>query len=216
MQTLSRSLSIALLLALSVVTASAHDDDEVQIHGVAVGKQTLSTLKSGETQAEYGFSERGRGDQQKARWTLDKQGLPLSYDMEGNDYWKVPISEHFKVADGRATWKNRIETGDASWTAPASSAFYLPANSPPEFMAVLARALLKAPQQRLALLPAGEAWLERGPTLLDAKKHKLTLYSIGGVQFTPVPVWLDEKGATAGVIDDWFEVLGAQYKPLLP
>ncbi|HEY4083495.1 MAG TPA: amidohydrolase family protein [Burkholderiaceae bacterium] len=212
-KTLPHALGVALLLALAMGSASAHDDDEVQIHGVAVGKQTLSTSKAGETVAEYGFSERGRGDQQKARWTLDKQGLPLTYDMEGNDYWKVPISEHFKVAEGRASWKNRVETGEAAWTTPA---FYLPANSPPEFMAVLARALLKAPQQRLALLPAGEAWLERGPSLLDAKKHKLTLYTIGGVQFTPVPVWLDEKGATAGVIDDWFEVLGAQYKPLLP
>ena len=82
-------------------------------------------------------------------------------------------------------------------------------------MGVLARALLKAPGQRLKLLPAGEAWLERGarwPRPADA----LTLYRIGGIEFTPVPVWLDEKGATAAVIDDWFEVLGDPLKPSLP
>ena len=33
-------------------------------------------------------------------------------------------------------------------------------NAPPEFLGVLARALLKAPNHKLALLPAGEASIE--------------------------------------------------------
>jgi imidazolonepropionase-like amidohydrolase len=193
--------------------AFAHDDDDVRIHGVAVGTQKLHALPGGVVQADYGFSERGRGDQVHARWSVDARGLPAAYDAEGNDYWKVPLAEHFDVTGGKATWKNRIEAGTADWGAPG--AFYLPANAPPEFMGVLARALLKAPGQRLKLLPAGEAWLERG-THLAAGGHVLTLYRIGGIQFTPVPVWLDEKGDTAAVIDDWFEVLGERLKPLLP
>ena len=201
-----------LVAAALLAAMSAHArEDLVQIHGVVVGKQVLSTPKAGETVADYGFSERGRGDQLHARWTLDKAGLPLSYEMQGNDYWKVPITESFKVADGKATWKNRVESGSVDW-APA---FYLPANAPPEFMGVLARALLKAKGQRLALLPAGEAWLERGPSVVDAKKRKLTMYRISGMDFTPVPVWLDEQGNTAGVVDDWFEVLEAAAKPVL-
>ena len=39
-------------------------------------------------------------------------------------------------------------------------AFYVPTNSPPEMGGVLARALLKAPDHKLALLPAGEASIE--------------------------------------------------------
>jgi imidazolonepropionase-like amidohydrolase len=184
--------------------ALAHDDD-VRIHGVAVGTQKLQALPGGEMQADYGFSERGRGDRIHARWTLDAHGLPTRYDADGNDYWKVPLTEHFDVTAGKASWKNRIEDGSAAWSVPG--AFYLPANAPPEFMGVLARALLKAPGQRLRLLPAGEAWLERG-TQVAAGGRTLTLYRIGGIEFTPVPVWLDGKGATAAVIDDWFEVLG--------
>ena len=202
----------ALLAALSLVVggsqALAHDDD-VQIHGVAVGSQKLTALPDGVMEADYGFSERGRGDRIRARWSVDEQGLPVAYDAAGNDYWKVPLVEHFDVTAGRATWKNRLEAGSA-----APGAFYLPANAPPEFMGVLARALLKAPGQRLKLLPAGEAWLERG-TQVKAAGHVFTLYRIGGIEFTPVPVWLDEKGATAAVIDDWFEVLGAPLKPML-
>jgi len=202
----------ALCLIVGGAPALAHDDD-VRIHGVAVGTQKLQSLPGGAMQADYGFSERGRGDRIHARWTLDANGLPATYDAEGNDYWKVPLKEHFDVAAGKASWKNRIEDGSAAWNAPG--AFYLPANAPPEFMGVLARALLKAPGQRLKLLPAGEAWLERG-THLAAGAHTLTLYRIGGIEFTPVPVWLDEKGATAAVIDDWFEVLSDPLKPLLP
>ncbi len=203
----------ALLAALAFIVggspALAHDDD-VQIHGVPVGSQKLKALPDGVMEADYGFSERGRGDRIHARWSVDAQGLPVAYDAEGNDYWKVPLAEHFDVIAAKATWKNRLEAGSA-----APGAFYLPANAPPEFMGVLARALLKAPGRRLKLLPAGEAWLERG-TQLTAAGHVLTLYRIGGIEFTPVPVWLDEKAATAAVIDDWFEVLGAELKPMLP
>jgi imidazolonepropionase-like amidohydrolase len=208
-----RGLAASALLTLIIggTPAHAHDDD-VRIHGVAVGTQALKVLAGGVTQADYGFSERGRGDSIHARWTLDARGLPASYDAEGNDYWKVPITEHFEVAAGRATWKNRIESGSAEWQQPG--AFYLPANAPPEFTGVLARALLKAPGHRLKLLPAGEAWLERGARV-DAGPHALTLYRLGGIEFTPVPVWLDEQGATAAVIDDWFEVLSDRAKPRL-
>jgi imidazolonepropionase-like amidohydrolase len=198
-----------LLLIVGGAPALAHDDD-VRIHGVAVGTQALKALPGGAMQADYGFSERGRGDRIRARWTLDAQGLPATYDAQGNDYWKVPLTEHFDVAAGQAHWNNRIESGSAAWTVPG--AFYLPANAPPEFMGVLARALLKAPGHRLRLLPAGEAWLERGGRVA-AGGPALTLYRLGGIEFTPVPVWLDEQGATAAVIDDWFEVLSERAKP---
>ena len=207
---------MSLLAALGLIVggspALAHDDDDVRIHGVAVGSQKLQALPQGAMEADYGFSERGRGDRIHARWSVDARGLPVAYDAEGNDYWKVPLVEHFDVTAGKATWKNRIEAGSADWSTPG--AFYLPANPPPEFMGVLARALLKAPGQRLKLLPAGEAWLEHG-TRLTAAGRGLTLYRIGGIEFTPVPVWLDDKGATAAVIDDWFEVLGDRLKPAL-
>ncbi|MFL6700421.1 MAG: amidohydrolase family protein [Vitreoscilla sp.] len=207
-----RPVFAALLLVAAGAPALAHDDD-VRIHGVAVGTQKLQALPGGAMQADYGFSERGRGDQIRARWTLDAHGLPAKYDAEGNDYWKVPLSEHFEVSAGKASWNNRIEQGSAAWSEPG--AFYLPANAPPEFMGVLARALLKAPGQRLKLLPAGQAWLERAMRLA-AGGHALTLYRVGGIEFTPVPVWLDEKGETAAVIDDWFEVLSPPLGRLLP
>jgi imidazolonepropionase-like amidohydrolase len=202
-----KALALALLLLCGAATAR---EDRVQIHGTAAGSQVLSQPEPGVTAAHYSYNDRGRGDVIEARWQLDAQGLPTRYEASGNDYWKVPFTESFeRDAAGKAHWKNRIETGETR-----AAGFYLPANPPPEFMGVLARALLKAPGHRLALLPAGEARLDRGESL-DAAGRKLTLYRIGGIEFTPVPVWLDERGETAGVIDDWFEVLEAATLPAL-
>ena len=183
---------------------------QVRIHGMTVGRQALSR-QGDEVLVDYAFSERGRGDQLRARWTLDARGLPLRYEAEGNDYWKVPLTERFDRVDGKASWKNRVEQGGAAW--PEAGAFYLPANAPPAFIGVLARALLKAPGQRLTLLPAGEATLTKGPTIV-AGGRRLTLHQIAGIDFTPVAVWLDERQQTAAVIDDWFEVLEARDLPL--
>ena len=79
---------------------------------------------------------------------------PIEYDGHGNDYMKAPVEEHFEIKNGRASWKNRSEQGEQ---AVNGEEFYLPMNAPPEFFAVLARALLKAPNHKLSLLPAGEA-----------------------------------------------------------
>lgn len=202
-----KALAFALLLFCGVAAAR---EDRVQIHGTAAGTQVLSQPEPGVSAARYSFNDRGRGDVVEARWQLDAQGVPTRYEASGNDYWKVAFTESFeRDAAGMARWKNRIETGETK--APG---FYLPANPPPELMGVLARALLKAPGHRLALLPAGEARLERGESL-EAAGRRLTLYRIGGIEFTPVPVWLDDKGETAGVIDDWFEVLEAATLPAL-
>ncbi len=195
-------LALLLLASLLVAGAASAREDQVQIHGNPAGTQVLTAPEPGITAADYRFNDRGRGDVIRARWQLDGRGLPTRYEASGNDYWKVDFTERFtRDAAGVARWANRIETGETR-----DAGFYLPANPPPEFMGVLARALLKAPGRRLKLLPAGEAWLEVGDTVAAAGRT-LTMFRISGIEFTPVPVWLDEHGETAGVIDDWFEVL---------
>jgi hypothetical protein len=179
--------------------SSAKRTDKILIQGNAAGTQTVERQADGAIRAEYSFNDRGRGDHIIATWKPDGAGVPIEYDGRGNDYMKAPIEEHFEIKNGRASWKNRSEQGEQAVTG---EAFYLPMNPPPEFFGVLARALLKAPNHKLALLPAGEATIEQ----TNASSTKLTEYRITGLGFSPQPIWLDHNGTSASV-SPWFSVV---------
>jgi hypothetical protein len=176
--------------------------DKIFIQGNEAGAQTMERQPDGATRAEYSFNDRGRGDHITATWKLDSAGVPLEYDGHGNDYMKAPVEEHFEIKNGRANWKNRSEQGEQ---AVSGEAFYLPMNPPPEFLGVLARALLKAPNHKLPLLPAGEATMEKFEKV-TAGNTVFTEYRITGLGFSPQPIWLDRNGTSASV-SSWFSVV---------
>jgi imidazolonepropionase-like amidohydrolase len=176
--------------------------DKIIIQGNAAGTQTVEAQPDGTVRAEYSYNDRGRGDHITGTWKLDSAGVPIVYDGHGNDYIKAPVEEHFEIKDGRASWKNRSEQGDQ---AISGEAFYLPMNSPPEIFAVLARALLKAPNHKLPLLPAGEATIEQAGKVTSGN-NVFTEYRITGLGFSPQTIWLDHNGASASV-SSWFSVV---------
>ncbi|HVH84814.1 MAG TPA: amidohydrolase family protein, partial [Steroidobacteraceae bacterium] len=189
-------------------------EDEILMLGNRAGAQSVRTGSDGVTHAEYSFNDRGRGDHIVATWKVDAAGVLTEYEGRGNDYMKAPVTESFQLAAGKATWSNRSEHGS---TAVTGEAFYVPVNGPPEIVGVLARALLKAPGHRLALLPAGEAALEKVELAAeDAARSTgphgaLALYAVSGLDFSPTPIWLEADGTTAAsiVFSGWFSVLPA-------
>ena len=188
--------------------SSAKHTDRILIQGNAAGTQTVERQADGAIRAEYSFNDRGRGDHIIATWKLDGAGVPIEYDGRGNDYMKAPIEEHFETKNGRASWKNRSEQGEQAITG---EAFYLPMNPPPELFGVLARALLKAPNHKLALLPAGEATIEQA----NSGTTRLTEYRITGLGFSPQPIWLDHNGTSASV-SPWFSVVPDGFETAIP
>jgi Amidohydrolase family len=176
--------------------------DKILIQGNPAGTQTVEAQSDGTVRAEYSYNDRGRGDHITASWKLDSAGVPIEYNGRGNDYMKAPIEEHFEIRSGRASWKNRSEQGEQ---AVAGEAFYLPLNAPPEFFAVLARALLNAPNHKLPLLPAGEATIEKAARVISGNSE-LTEYRITGLGFSPQPIWLNPNGPSASV-SPWFSVV---------
>jgi Amidohydrolase family len=178
--------------------------DKIVIQGNPAGTQTVEAQPDGSVRAEYSYNDRGRGDHITATWKLDSAGVPIEYNGRGNDYMKAPIEEHFEIKNSRATWKNRSEQGEK---AVNGAEFYLPMNAPPEFFAVLARALLKAPNHKLSLLPAGEAMIEQAQKITPSSgKGELTEYRITGLGFSPQPIWLDHNGTSVSV-SSWFSVV---------
>ena len=207
-------LFIRFTIALAAISQASAEQrsDTIVIQGNSAGTQTVQTDKAGVTRAEYSFNDRGRGDHITATWKLDSAGVPTAYEGRGNDYMKAPVEERFEIKDGTASWKNRSEEGKH---AIAGEAFYVPANPPPEFFGVLARALLKTPGHRLPLLPAGEASIEESGKL-KVGKTELIRYRIIGLSFTPQAIWLDHNGNTAANVSSWFSVVPAPYQNAIP
>src|SRR6266508_3936112 len=192
---------LRLMPALQQVSAQKRTD-KIFIQGNPAGTQTVERQADGAMRAEYSYNDRGRGDHIIATWQLDRVGVPIEYDGHGNDYMKAPIEEHFQISNDRASWKNRSEQGEQ---AVAGEAFYLPMNPPPEFFGVLARALLKAPNHKLPLLPAGEAVIEKLGKVISGNTE-FTEYRITGLGSSPQPIWLDRNGKSASV-SSWFSVV---------
>ena len=204
-----------LLLGVAAAAAAPAREDQIFMLGNLAGSQTVAQ-SSGATRAEYSFNDRGRGDHIVATWKLDAAGVPIEYHGSGNDYMKAPVSESFSLAGGKASWHNRAEQGEKQ---SSGAAFYVPVNGPPEMLGVLARALLKAPQHRLALLPAGEATIEPVgalPGQAEGAAAGLTQYQISGLDLSPTRIWLAPDGETAAVAAYWFSVLAPAAHGLLP
>ncbi|HUI62213.1 MAG TPA: hypothetical protein VLX90_18450, partial [Steroidobacteraceae bacterium] len=200
-----------LCAAVTAAAATARRSDQILLQGNPAGSQTV-TQEAKATHAEYSFNDRGRGDHVTASWKLDAAGVPVEYSGRGNDYMKAAVAESFRITSGKATWRSRSEHGEHSVTG---EIFYVPANAPPEFTGVLARALLKSPGGHLPLLPGGEARISAAGSLTvaraDGGSTELTQYLITGLDFSPTPVWLDQDGQTAAVLSGWFHVLAGDY-----
>jgi imidazolonepropionase-like amidohydrolase len=194
---------VALVLVCRATSAPAQQRvDKIRVQGNPAGTQMVQTDPSG-VRVEYSFNDRGRGDHIVATWKIDNAGVPIEYSGSGNDYMKAPVEEHFEIKNGRATWKNRSEHGEKVLT---DKEFYLPMNPPPEFFAVLARALLKSTNHRLQLLPAGEASIDEMQKVnVGSNKSDMTEYRISGLDFSPIPIWLDQDGNAAS-FSGWFAV----------
>ena len=195
---------IGVIAGVALITSAqgAERTDKILIQGNPAGTQTVKEEPAGTFRVEYSYNDRGRGDHIVATWKLNPAGVPIEYEAKGNDYMKAPVEERFDIKDGKASWKNRSEQGEAPVKG---EAFYFPMSAPPEFSGVLARALLKAPNHKLALLPAGEASIEAAGKVATPK-GELTEYRITGLGFSPQPIWLDSKGV-ASSISGWFSVV---------
>jgi hypothetical protein len=203
---------LAVVVFGNAQTAPSVRNDTVLTQGNRAGSQAVAIRENGTVRAEYSYNDRDHGDRITATWRLDPAGIPAVYEGRGHDYMKAPIEEQFRVQRGRATWKNRRESGDQTIQNPA---FYMPANPPPEFYGVLARALLKAPNQRLALLPSGSASIEQAGSLVlgtGVDRTKWFQYRISGLDFMPLSVWLDAKGTTTAVASLWLSTVVAGHE----
>ncbi|HEX4802910.1 MAG TPA: amidohydrolase family protein, partial [Myxococcaceae bacterium] len=129
---------------------------------------------------------------------------------------KVKVDDHFAVDGGRATWRDAVESGEKMLSG---SAFYISANAVPEEGGLLASALLAAPDKKLAILPQGEARIEKLDELelrAGGQTRKVIQYSIEGLGLEPQMLWLDEDRRYFGQVSAWLSIIREGWKESIP
>jgi amidohydrolase family protein len=185
--------------------------------GNRAGEAVGSVEANGDRVYTFEYNDRGRGPKTTTRIRLGEHGLPVFEEITGHDYWKSPIDERFEWKQGRAVWKNNSEKEDRPLREPA---FYLSLNGPPQETELLAKALLAAPGNRLPVLPAGEARIEKVSSLAvkggDGGSRTVDLYAISGLGFTPNYVWLDAERNLFASVGGWAALFREGWESSVP
>ena len=200
-------LPLCAALLLTAATPASAERWAVLIQGNPAGFMEIETPKPGEIQCHFEFNDRGRGPNLDTRVVLGDDGLPREITTSGNDYMKVPVDESFTWKEGSVRWKNSQEEGEIRLVEPA---MYLSRESACPDLGILAAALLGSPDQRLDLLPEGEARLEIvGERTFSAEGQSKSLRhaSLTGLGFSPTFLWLDENDSFFGATSMWFSFL---------
>lgn len=204
------SLAPAILLFLAARRAPAAAPElkyTVLLMGNRAGSAATSAPAKDERVYTFEFNDRGRGPRLETRVRLGAGSRPVSISTSGNDYYKGPVDDRFTLEADRARWKN---TGEQGESRPAGPAFFVSFNAAPQELALLADALLASPGHKLALLPVGEAELRPlGEAAAEAggKRRNVRGYEIRGLDFTPMPVWLDPDGELFAWVSPWTTVI---------
>jgi imidazolonepropionase-like amidohydrolase len=216
-RTLLQSLQVAALLSIAVIPgqSQAADDVERSVHlryGQPNGFQEVRHNTDGSISVHFEYNDRGRGPKFDAQYRLAADGTLLQVDSEGVDYLKAPLSDHFLLVGGQAHWHNTAENEQRAVSAPV---FYKSFYGPSEEMHLLVQALLKAPGQKLNLLPGGEVSLrkiDKETVHGKAGTRSLFLYALSGFG-APLYFW---QGAGGHFFVDSDSVVPEGWEDILP
>ena len=189
--------NLALLLAASLVAAPA--EAEVRQYRVLLEGRDVGHLKADVTAErvaiDYDYKDNGRGPTIAEVIALDRDGLPVRWDIDGATSFGNKVDESFALSGGEATWRDA--TGEGKATATATDArFYVPQNGSPWALALLARALLADEDRALKVLPGGSARIAAHDTITFQGPEgpiAATLYEISGLDLNPSYVALDPE-----------------------
>jgi len=207
-----RTVALTLLIGSGALHAAAAQRNVIIMLGKPSGEMVRSVEADGTIKLHYEYQDRGRGPNTDSVYRVDDSAIPLQADTAGVDYFKGKVAEQFSRDGKQVRWKNRAEEEQRELSAPA---FFSSLDGPPEEMAMLVRALLKAPGQTLAMLPLGEARVEKLQSLTVAgtpAAQTIDLYAIHGLGLTPSYLWLDKDLQFFAQYSGWQNIVREGYE----
>ena len=150
------------LLCLTLPFGAAHANVTaryvIAFQGKVAGQQVVTTTDDGRILVDFSFRNNGRGPDLLEEMRVDTAGRLVLYRVTGKSTFGAPVDETFEYANGVAHWKSLAESGER--TAELSGQ-YVPVENSVETYAVIARALLRQPDGKVAALPAGQLSIRR-------------------------------------------------------
>src|SRR5579863_1772924 len=145
------------------------------------GAQVTTVKSGGRVDVDFGFKNNGRGPTLREQYRFAADGTLTQLQVQGSSEFGAPVSERYRRRAEEASWQSNADHGSAQLRSPA---VYVPADSSLEALAMIVRAALAQPQQRIAALPAGTVRVEKvTQTRLEggAGAAQLTLYAVNGI-----------------------------------
>lgn len=190
----------------------------VMAGGEQVGHLTAD-VQARHVSVDYAVVNNGRGPKAKEEIDLDAAGMPVSWRITGESLFGAPVNEHFvwkagsEGKSGKAEWVSQADKGSVPAARPL---LYIGNDVSPWMRIVYVKALLKAPNRTLPVLPSGSLRLTevRKVTVGEgAAAVPLTVYELSGIDLNPDYVLVDAKGdlfSGGGVIRQGYEKSGPQ------
>ncbi|TAJ71972.1 MAG: amidohydrolase [Phenylobacterium sp.] len=179
----------------------------VMANGEKVG-HLVAEVQGRSTSVDYAVVNNGRGPKAREKIEADAAGMPVTWTIEGESLFGSPVQEHFTWRAGQAEWVSQADKGQTPAPKPL---LYIGNDVSPWMLGVYVKALLKAPNHTLPVLPSGQLRLAeaRKVTLGEGKAAvPLTVYELSGIDLQPDYVLVDRKGdlfASGGLIREGYE-----------
>ncbi len=207
--------ALGAVLAMSAAQAATVEKLSIIQGGENVG-HVIGTTEGDRVSVDFRVDNNGRGPKHQETLRLDRAGIPLEWTIAGTSLMGGPVEERYRWADGRASWSSQADRGELAAPKPQ---VYVVNDDSPWAMGVYARALLKAPGQRLDVLPSGTLRLETLRTMrIGAARAAVpvTIYRLQGIGLEPALLMLDGQGRLFAQFDDKSAVVRAGYEAEVP
>lgn len=188
-----------LALALGAANAAATQRFVVLTPEATIG-HLHATVDEGRVSIDYDVKDNGRGPTIQESLRLDASGLPIEWQISGATTFGSRVDEHFKVVDGKATWRDSVGPGQAE---DADGALYVAQGASPWALGVYVRALMADADARLSTLPGGELRLEQGDTLevgTGDSRRTVRRVTLSGLDLDPTHLLIDGDGELFSVL----------------
>jgi len=174
--------------------------------GTKVGS-TKVTIDGNDLAIDHEVNNNGRGAKSKGTLTLNDQGVPLAWTIEGVTTFGNAVDEHFSVNEGTASWKAAAGEGSASFDGATA---YVSQDGSPYAAYIYVNALLNDDDMTMPMLPSGTLSLNKLDELAltgNGETIDATVYALSGPNLNPAYLAVDTEQKLIAFMSPRFALL---------